>query len=338
MTMATPLRPGSAGAGTHQAARLGDLRPVLDELLAATAVGEAELVAAVEAAVARSVTRDDPETAGTVAARFDPVTGSVDVHRVGPEGGVEPVHLGPEAQRQAALGVRVAVATLIREAERSRVIREGAARRGELVDTIVERSEGPVWSLRVGDIPAILPPEEQMPGERIRRGQHLQVVVVEVRRRLRDAVLVVSRSHPALIRRLLEREVPEMAAGQVVIRNLVREPGRRSKVAVEAPRGGVDPEGACIGPRGVRHRAVVTALGEEQVQVVAWSADAATYVARALRPAGVTRVDLDEDTRTAHVVVPDSQLSLAIGRSGENARLAAKLTGWRIDIRGEGTP
>ncbi|HET9052183.1 MAG TPA: transcription termination/antitermination protein NusA, partial [Candidatus Dormibacteraeota bacterium] len=150
-----------------------------------------------------------------------------------------------------------------------------------------------------------------------------------------DAVVVVSRARPELLSRLLEQEVPELSTGQVVIRALVREAGRRSKVAVDAPLGVLDAEGACIGPRGVRIRAVVGELGEEQVHIVGWSADPATFVARALGPAQVTAVELDHETRTAHVSVPESQLSLAIGRGGENARLAARLTGWRIDIRAE---
>jgi N utilization substance protein A len=145
-------------------------------------------------------------------------------------------------------------------------------------------------------------------------------------------VVVVSRSHPLLVQRLMEQEVPELQSGQVVIRGIARDPGKRTKVAVDAPDGDIDPQGACIGPRGVRQRAVTSELGEEQVQIVAWAADPATYVANALIPATAKAVELDEDSRTAHVAVPSDQLSLAIGRAGENARLAARLSGWRIDI------
>ena len=316
-------------------APLEGLRPVLDDLAAATGAGPAELVALVERAVADTHARLHPGEP-PVEARFDPVAGSVRLTRVAHDGGVEVVPQGSELLRQSALAVRSAVTALLREAERSRTIREGSARRGELVDAIVERHDGDLWWLRVDDLSALLPPEEQIPGERLERNHHLKVVVVEVRRRPRDAVLVVSRSRRELLRRLLEQEVPELSTGQVVVRAMAREPGRRSKVAVDAPLGTIDAEGACIGPRGVRIRAVVAELGDEQVHVVGWSADPATFVARALGPAQVTAVELDEETHTAHVVVPDSQLSLAIGRSGENARLAARLTGWRIDIRGEG--
>jgi N utilization substance protein A len=179
----------------------------------------------------------------------------------------------------------------------------------------------------------MLPPEEQIPGERLRVSDHVKVVIVEGRRRGPDALVVVSRSHPQLVQRLMEQEVPELTSGQVVIRAIARDPGRRTKVAVDAPDGDVDPQGACIGRNGVRQRAVTSELGEEQVQIVAWSADPATFVMNSLIPAAAQGVELDLETRTAHIVVAADQLSLAIGRGGENARLAAKLTGWRIDIR-----
>ena len=320
---------------TAAPAPLDGLRSVLDELAATTGADEEELVALVERAVAQTHARLHPEEPPVVA-RFDPVAATVRLERTTESGEVEPVAQGSESLRQSALAIRGAVAALLREAERSRAIREGGARRGELVDAIVERQdENGLWWLRVDDLTALLPPEEQVAGEVLERNRHLKVVAVEVRRRPKDAVLVVSRNRRELLRRLLEQEVPELATGQVVIRALVREAGRRSKVAVEAPDGGVDAEGACIGPRGVRIRAVVGELGEEQVQVLAWSADPSIFVSSALGPATVTAVELDEETRTAHVVVPDSQLSLAIGRGGENARLAARLTGWRIDLRGE---
>jgi len=191
---------------------------------------------------------------------------------------------------------------------------------------------GAAWYLQLSGVQGLLPPDEQIPTERLELHSHLKVVVLEGRRRAHDAVIVVSRSHPLLLQRLLEQEVPELLSGQVVVRGIAREPGRRSKVAVEAPGGEIDPQGACIGPRGVRHRAVVSELGEEQVQIVSWSADAAEYVANALTPATALDVSIDEATRTARVTVPPDQLSLAIGRGGENARLVARLTGLRIDI------
>jgi N utilization substance protein A len=182
----------------------------------------------------------------------------------------------------------------------------------------------------------VLPPEEQAAEEELEPGRHLKVMVLEGRRRGADAVLVVSRSHPQLLRLLLEQEVPEILTGQVVIREIAREAGRRSKVAVDSTDPDIDPQGACIGPRGIRHRAITAELGTEQVQIVRWSDDPATLVANSLIPATVLGVELDEETRTAHVRVDPGQLSLAIGRGGENARLAARITGWRIDLRGDG--
>ena len=167
------------------------------------------------------------------------------------------------------------------------------------IDTIVDTRAGPIWYLRAADLRVLLPPEEQIAGEELVAGRHLKVMVLEGRRRSQDAVVVVSRSHPQLLRLLLEQEVPEVANGQVLVRGIVREAGRRSKVAVEAADPAVDARGACIGPRGVRHQAITSVLGQEQVQIVVWSADTATYIANALAPATVLRVDLDEESRTA---------------------------------------
>ena len=244
----------------------------------------------------------------------------------------------PDFPRQAAAAVRAAVAGRVEEASRKRVLDAAAAHHGQLVDAIPERQSGVSWYVDARGFPGLLPPEEQMQGERLERGRHIKVVVLEGRRRVHDAVVVVSRSHPLLVQRLLEQEVPELLKGQVVIRGMAREAGRRTKVAVEAPAGDIDPQGACIGPKGVRQRAVTSELGEEQVQIVAWSPDPSAFVANSLIPATVTDVTLDELSRTARVTVPADQLSLAIGRAGENARLAARLTGWRIDIAAPGDP
>jgi N utilization substance protein A len=311
------------------------LREALLQLQRDLAIDEATVQRIVEGAVVdtyRRLVADDPE----VHARVDLAAGSVSLVR--DDGSGEGVPVEPpvaDFARQAAQAAKAAVAGWVRDAERERVIREGMAQKGELIDVVVERPDGPLWWVRAGNLAAVLPPEEQTPGEQLQRQQHLKVVVIDVRRRQRDAVVVVSRTHPSLLRRLLEQEVPELADGRVLVKAVAREAGRRTKVAVHAAEPGIDAQGACIGPRGVRIRAVVSELGDEQVQVVEWSADPAQYVASALAPAPVSAVELDGETRTAHAVVPDAQLSLAIGRSGENARLAARLTGWRIDISGE---
>lgn len=311
---------------------LGSLRAAVHDLSAETALSETDLASAVEEAVAstyRRLVEDDP----TVRARVDLSRGSFDLYRLD-ESGVEtrvPADVR-DFPRQAAAAARAAVAERLVDADRRRVLEEADARHGELVDAIVERQAGTAWYLRLNGGPALLPMDEQIPGERLQAEHHVKVLVLEGRRRAQGAVIIVSRSHPLLLQRLLEQEVPELVSGQVVIRGIAREPGRRSKVAVEAPGGDIDPQGACIGTRGVRHRAVTSELGEEQVQIVTWASDPERYVANALTPALATKVEIDPETRTARVTVPADQLSLAIGRGGENARLVARLCALRIDI------
>jgi len=312
-------------------APVSDILSALQELSTETSLSEAELTGAVEEAVAatyRRLVADDPE----VRARVDLSRGTFEVFRRGGDGEVALPVAAPDFARHAAAAVRAAVAEHLVEAGRQRVLDEAAGRRGQLVDVVVERQAGQAWYVDMAGIGGVLPPDEQIPGEQLVPRQHLKVVVLDGWRRTHDAVVVVSRSHPLLLQRLLEQEVPELVSGQVVIRGIAREPGRRSKVAVAAPEGDVDPQGACIGPRGIRHRAVSSELGAEQVQIVAWADDPATYIANGLIPAAVRSVRVDEQTRTAHVAVASDQLSLAIGRGGENARLVAKLSGLRIDI------
>lgn len=311
-----------------------DLEGAIATLRETTELSDERLAALFESAFEetyRRVVADD----GGVRARVDLFTGSWAMYRRAP-GGEEtsvPVDLS-DFPRQAAQAARTAVATALREAGKDRVLREASLHRGELIDAVVDTRAGGVWYLRRGEMRVLLPPEEQIPSEDLEPGRHLKVMVLEGRRRSQDAVVVVSRSHPQLLRLLLEQEVPEVATGQVLVRGIVREAGRRSKVAVEAADPAVDARGACIGPRGIRHQAITSVLGDEQVQIVVWSSDQATYIANALAPASVRRVDLDEETRTATVTVAEDQLSLAIGRGGDNARLVARLCGWRIDVVG----
>ncbi|HZB97622.1 MAG TPA: transcription termination/antitermination protein NusA [Candidatus Sulfotelmatobacter sp.] len=307
----------------------------VEELAKQSGLEPPEIAHLIERAVVDAYRRFVSDDAG-VHARVDLETGSYEIYRRDEGGGETRLALQGEFVRQAVHAAKQAVSERLREREKDRVMLEASRQHGQLIDTIVERSVGSVWYLRAGDMTAILPPEEQMPGERLRLHQHLKVVVLDARRRFHDAVVVVSRAHPLLLRLLLEQEVPEVPRGQVIVRGLVREAGRRSKIAVEAGAEGIDPQGACIGPKGIRHRAITSALGEEQVQIIAWSADEAEYVGNALAPARVSRVELDAEARTATVTVAPDQLSLAIGRGGENARLAARLTGWRIDISAGG--
>ncbi len=311
-----------------------DLLEAVAELGADAGVSEAELTQLVGRAIVDTYRRlvvDDPG----LRARVDFHSGAHDVVRPAGDGGemLLPPLTG-DAARQAARAVRGAVLDRLRSAGAERVLNEAAMRRGELIDAVVESRAGGSWYLRSGDLTVVLPPEEQAAGEELMPRQHLKVVVLEGRMRARDAVVVASRSHPQLVRLLLEQEVPELGRGQVVIRAMAREAGRRTKVAVDSTDPDIDPQGACIGPKGMRHRAVTSQLGLEQLQVVRYDPDPARYVANSLIPATVRGVELDSTTRTAHVAVDPGQLSLAIGRGGENARLAARLTGWRIDIAG----
>ena len=304
----------------------------LHDVAEGTTLSEAQVTEAVETAVAdtyRRLIEDDP----LVRARVDPAGRAWRLYRVADGVETEVEVANADFARQAAAAARAAVAARLHEASRSHVLSEAASRRGQLIDAVVERVDAEACFVDAAGVPGVLPLEERIPGEHLRVHQHLKVIVVEGRRRGPDALLVVSRTHPLLVQRLMEQEVPELQSGQVVIRAIAREPGRRTKVAVDAPAGDLDPQGACIGPKGVRQRAVTSELGDEQVQIVAWSSDPATYVANTLIPATVSGVTLDPATQTAHVTVPADQLSLAIGRAGENARLAARLTGWRIDIR-----
>ena len=240
-----------------------------------------------------------------------------------------------EMGRIAALTFRQVMSQRIREVERDRKFEEYANREGDLVTGIIERTEARYALLDLGRVEALLPQAEQVPFERPNRGDRSKAYIVEVRRTPKGPQIVVSRTHPGLIKRLFELEVPEIADGVVEIKACAREPGHRTKIAVWSNDHNVDPVGACVGARGARVRMVVTELRGEKIDIVPFSEDLADFVAKALSPAKVNQVIISEDRTQADVIVPDHQLSLAIGREGQNARLAARLTGVRIDIRSE---
>jgi N utilization substance protein A len=223
----------------------------------------------------------------------------------------------------------------LRDAEREMTYEEFAGREGDVVTGIVQQSERRYTLLDLGKVEALVPQAEQVPSEPYRNGERLKAYITEVRRGAKGPQIVVSRTHPGLLKRLFEMEVPEIEDGVVEIKAVAREPGHRSKIAVWSNEPAVDPVGACVGPKGSRVRNVVTELRGEKIDVVPWSDDPAELVANALQPAKVTRVIVDPASQTAQVIVPDYQLSLAIGKEGQNARLAARLTGWRIDIKSE---
>jgi N utilization substance protein A len=221
----------------------------------------------------------------------------------------------------------------IHDLERDKVLRDVAEHRGELATGIVDRSEAGTVYVDLGRAEGVMPPEEQIPGEVLHPGRPVLVVILDAQRNQRQAQVRVSRAARMFVHRLLEAEVPEIKAGTVQVRAIAREPGLRTKIAVSATQPGLDPVGACVGPKGVRHRAILSELASEHVDIVPWSDDLATFVASALGPAKPESVSIDRASRTATVLVPRSQLSLAIGRDGQNARLAARLTGFRIDIK-----
>ena len=237
------------------------------------------------------------------------------------------------AGRIAAQTAKQVILQRLHEAEHSAVFEEFADKEGDIVTGLVQRIEPKQVFVSLGRAEAILPTMEQAPNERYRIGQRLKVYLLEVAQTNKGPRLVVSRSHPNLLRRLFELEVPEVYNGAVEIKSIAREAGARSKVAVAAHQEGIDPVGCCVGLRGIRIQNIVSELNGEKLDIVLWDPDASTLIANALSPAHVLSVELDEDKETAKVVVPDRQLSLAIGKEGQNVRLAAKLAGWRIDIR-----
>jgi transcription termination/antitermination protein NusA len=239
----------------------------------------------------------------------------------------------PNFGRIAAQTAKQTILQRIQEAERDLVYEEFANREGEVLTGTIERVEPRGMVVNLGKAEAVLPPQEQVPRERYRLGQRLKVYLVKVDRGMRTPQLIVSRGHRGLVRRLFEVEVPEIFNGTVELKAIAREPGSRTKVAVSSRQEGIDPVGACVGMRGVRIQNVVNELNGEKIDVVQWDESPARFVANALSPAQVLSVDVHEGERRAIVTVPDAQLSLAIGKEGQNARLAAKLTGWRVDIK-----
>ncbi|HUQ39265.1 MAG TPA: transcription termination factor NusA, partial [Acidimicrobiales bacterium] len=237
--------------------------------------------------------------------------------------------------RIAAQTAKQVILQRIREAERDQKYEEYAGREGDIVTGIIQQSDNRYTLLDLGKVEALLPQAEQVPYERYEHGARLKAYIVEVRKTTKGPQIVVSRTHPGLIKRLFELEVPEIGSGVVELKAAAREPGHRTKIAVWSNDNNVDPVGACVGARGARVRMVTNELRGEKVDIVNYSEDPAEFVMRALQPAKVKEVLLDDETGTATVVVHDFQLSLAIGKEGQNARLAARLTGWRIDIKSE---
>ena len=239
-----------------------------------------------------------------------------------------------EFGRIAAQTAKQVIFQKVREAELEVVQREYAARTGDLVNGIILGQERRNYIIDLGKTEALLPAHEQIPRETYRRGDRVKAYLLEVKRTLRDVQIILSRTHPNFIVKLFEAEVPEIAEKIVEIKGVVREPGDRTKIAVVSRDRAVDPVGACVGMKGSRVQSVVRELRGEKIDIIAWTPDSRVFIAEALNPAVIEKVGVDEEKKSALVVVADNQLSLAIGRNGQNVRLAAKLTGWKIDIIG----
>jgi N utilization substance protein A len=284
--------------------------------------------------------RIDPERGEMLVTRERLVVAVVEDRAIKPDAtiGEEVVteQLGQDAfGRIGAQTAKQVVLQRLREAERDVVYDQFASREGDLITGTVNRVEPRAIILDLGKAEAILATTEQSPVEHYRIGQNVKAFVLEVRRGPKGPQVLVSRTHKGFLRRLFELEVPEIHAGTVEIKAIAREPGSRSKVAVASRQEGLDPVGATVGQRGARVQAVVAELAGEKIDVIEWHEDPAVFVAKALSPAQVVAVHIDEEHRIASVIVPEKMLSLAIGREGQNARLAAKMTGWRIDIRSD---
>jgi N utilization substance protein A len=236
--------------------------------------------------------------------------------------------------RIAAQTAKQVIIQRIREAERDMIFSEYKDKEEEVINGIVQRIEGNNVIVDLGKASGILFPNEQIKEERYYVGQRLKFFVVRVEQNARGSQIVTSRSHPGLVKRLFELEVPEILSGVVEVKSIAREAGERTKIAVCSTQDGVDPVGSCVGQRGVRVQAVMSEIGEEKIDIILWDEDPKTYISNALSPAKVSEIELDEAEKKARVKVAEDQLSLAIGRQGQNVRLAAKLTGWNVDIQG----
>jgi N utilization substance protein A len=237
-----------------------------------------------------------------------------------------------ELGRIAAQTAKQVIFQKVREAEWEVVQREYSTRQGDLVNGVIIGMERKNYIVDLGKTEAILPIQEQIPRETYRRGDRIKAMLLEVRRTPKDVQVILTRTHPQFVSKLFELEVPEVTEKIVEIKGIVREPGDRTKIAVSSRDKAVDPVGACVGIKGSRVQAVVRELRGEKIDIVAWTTDPRVFIAEALNPATIEKVGIDEEKKSALVVVADSQLSLAIGKNGQNVRLAAKLTGWKIDI------
>lgn len=234
--------------------------------------------------------------------------------------------------RMAAQTAKQVITQRLREAERFKLFEEFKGKEGEMLVGVIQRREGRVTLVDLGRVTGVMLPEDQMPTERYNPGDRVKVYVNAVAMTSKGPEIRLTRTHPEMVRKLFTMEIPEVASGAVLIHAIAREPGSRTKVAVSSTQENVDPIGSCIGQRGSRIQTIISEIGGEKIDIIEWNADAAPFIKNALSPARVEKVELDEETKTAKVLVARDQLSLAIGRGGQNVRLAARLTGWKINV------
>ncbi|HCJ52540.1 MAG: hypothetical protein A2898_00925 [Candidatus Kerfeldbacteria bacterium RIFCSPLOWO2_01_FULL_48_11] len=306
----------------------------------APVVEKKESVAAIET---QGMVKTEGENEEEKEDRFDPkkeigLTEAKKIKKGSKVGDVIETELFPPAAygRMAAQTAKQVIIQRLREAERETILTEFKAKEGELINGIIQRAEGRMILIDLGRTTALLPPPEQIPNERYRPGQRMKFYVVAVNKTSKGPEIIISRSHAETVRKLFAIEVPEINNGSVEIKSIAREAGARSKVAVVAHQQNIDPVGSCVGQRGSRVQTVITELGGEKIDIIEWAEDPEAFLSNALSPAKVLSVKLNEESKTALVEVKEDQLSLAIGKAGQNVRLAAKLTGWKIDIIGEG--
>lgn len=334
----------------------------IDQIVAEKGISKEKVLETIEAALAAAYRKDYGERGQDVRAEFNEIDGSARIFKVmtvvadealenpaaevalteakkedaeaelGKEYVEEVTPTDPHYGRVAAQTAKQVIIQRIREAEREAVYDEFKDKEGEIISGIVQRIEGDAVFVDIGRVTGILFASEQVKGERYRVNQRIRVYVVKVELSSRGPEIILSRSHPGMLRRLFELEVPEIFAGSVEIKAIAREASERSKVAVWAKEEGIDPVGACIGQRGTRIQTIIAELSGEKIDVIQWADDTARFIANALSPARVVAVDIFEDQKRALANVDEQQLSLAIGKRGQNVRLAAKLTGWKIDI------
>jgi N utilization substance protein A len=339
-----------------------DFLIALTQLAAERHLPKEQVLQAIEVALASAFKKDNPAAGQNITVKLNPNSGDVNVFAlktvvedvedptreiglkeaqtikksiaVGDEI-ASPEPLPHNASRIAAQTAKQVVLQRLREAERERLYEEFIQHKDDIVSGVVEQIEsGRTVTLDLGRAQAVMPPDEQVHTERYRKGQRVKVYVLDVRNSPKGPEILVSRSHKNLLKRLFEIEVPEVYNGVVEIKAIAREAGFRSKVAVHSAQEGIDPVGSCIGIRGNRIQSIVNELQGEKIDVVPWDKDPRVFISKALSPSEVVHVALNPDDQTAIVVVPDRQLSLAIGKEGQNARLAARLAGWRLDIKG----